>query len=67
MTTLSNLRLSLTKFSVTCVNRGSFGLHFVKCFIFRTHEEVVTDRLLVSKDGVRVLDKREYCIPIGLL
>jgi hypothetical protein len=59
MATLSNLRLSLSRFSVACVDRSPFGLHFVKCFIFRTHEEVVTDHLLVSKGGVRVLDRRE--------
>jgi hypothetical protein len=59
MSLIANLKLSLTKFTVTCVNRGSFGLHFMKCFILRTHEEVVTDHLLVSEDQVRVLDKRE--------
>jgi hypothetical protein len=59
MSAIVSLKLSLTRFTVTCLDRGSFGLHFVKCLILRTREDVVTDHLLVSENEVKVLDKRE--------
>ncbi len=59
MSAIWNLKLSLSRLGVACVDKGSFGLHFVRCFIFWTHEEVVTDHFRLSKDKVEVLDTRE--------
>jgi hypothetical protein len=56
---IKHLKLSLSRFTVNCYNKASFGLHFVRCFVLQGHEDVVTDHLLVSEEGVRVLDKRE--------
>lgn len=59
MSAIRNLKPSLTRFNVTCLNKGSFGLHLVKCFVLRTHEDIVTDHILVAGAELRVLDKRE--------
>ncbi len=59
MMEIKNLKLSLSRFGVSCYDNASFGLHFIRCFILQTHEDVVTDHLLVSEEGVRVLDERE--------
>lgn len=59
LSAIRKLKLSLTRFNVTCLSKGALGLHFVKCFIFKTHEDVVTDHVLVTGAEVRVLDKRE--------
>lgn len=59
MMEIKNMKLSLSRFRVSCLNKASFGLHFIRCLALRTHEDVVTDHLLVSEEGVRVLDRRE--------
>jgi hypothetical protein len=59
MSTFATSRFPLTKLSMACVNRGPFGLHSIKRFIFRTHEVIVTDHLLVSGDEARMLDNRK--------
>lgn len=59
MMEIKNLKLSLSRFTVSCYNRASFGLHFVRCLMLRGHEDVVTDHILISEEEVRVLDKRE--------
>ena len=56
---IKNLKLSLSRFTVNCYNKALFGLHFVHCFVLRGYEDVVTDHILISEEGVRVLDKRE--------
>jgi hypothetical protein len=59
MMEIKNLKLSMSRFSVSYFSKASFGLHFIRCLVLRTHEDVVTDHLLVSEEGVRVLDTRE--------
>lgn len=59
MIEIKNLKLSLSRFTVNCYDKASFGLHLIRCFVLRGHEDIVTDHLLVSEEGVRVLDKRE--------
>lgn len=54
-----NLKLSLARFRLACVDKGLSGLHSIRCFVVRTNEEVVTDHLSVSDGQVMVLDKRE--------
>lgn len=54
-----NLKLSLTKFRVGCFEKAYLGFHLVRCLLLQEQEDVVTDHLLVSEQGVLVLDSRE--------
>lgn len=59
MIEVRNLKLSLTRFRVGCLEKAYLGLHFVRCLLLQEQEDVVTDHLLVSEQGVHVLDNRE--------
>ncbi len=53
------LRISLGRLSTTCFKKVHWGLSLVRCVLLETHEEVVTDHLIISKDSVRVLDHKK--------
>ncbi len=56
---LALLRISLGRLSTVCFKKMHEGLTFVRCVLLETHEDVVTDHLVISKDSVRVLDHKK--------
>jgi hypothetical protein len=54
-----NLKLSLTRFKVSCLERAYLGLRFIRCLLVQAQDDVVSDHFLVSEEGVKVLDNRE--------
>ena len=52
------LKLSINRLKDACHDKVRSGLIFVRCTLFRVNEEVVTDRLIVSDDRVKVLDPK---------
>ncbi len=59
MQAVTRLKLPINRLKATCYDSMRLGLTFLRCNLFQVHEEVVTDHLIISKDGVRVLDQRE--------
>lgn len=64
-----NLKLPLSKFSVACLDTASHGMHFVKCFVLRTREDIVTDHLLVRGKKSRYWTRdssnvRRHAVPL---
>ncbi len=53
------LKISLGRLSTACFKKVRGGLSLVRCVMFETHEDVVTDHLVITKDSVRVLDHRK--------
>ena len=50
------LRLTITKLQIASVDTERTGLTFVRRILFRAHETISTDHLLVSEEAVRVMD-----------
>ena len=53
------LRMGLTKLSSSTYTLQRSGISFRRTLLFRTTVNVSTDRLIVSDEAVRVLDRRE--------
>jgi len=53
------LSYELTRISSATYTRKESGICFTRTLLFISTVKVSTDRLLVSSEGVRVLDRRE--------
>ena len=53
------LRVGLTKLSSATYVLQKSGISFRRTLLFMTRVSVSTDRLLISDEAVRVLDRRE--------
>ena len=53
------LSMGLKKFGTATLTSEQSGIVFKRVVIVQTTVRVATDRLLVSDEGVRVLDRRE--------
>lgn len=56
---VKDLRISVTMLRDNLYSRTQLGLTLKAFILFQERVEIVTDRLLVSDAGVRVLDQRE--------
>jgi hypothetical protein len=53
------LTLGLTKITSATYTLQKLGITFKRSLLFKTTVRISTDRLLVSSEAVRVLDRRE--------
>jgi len=53
------LKVELSKMESATLGNRVAGIVFLRMLLLRRSEAIVTDRLLVSEEGVRVLDLRE--------
>jgi hypothetical protein len=53
------LTMGLTKIGSATYTLQKLGISFRRTLLYRTTESVSTDKLLVSHEAVRVLDRRE--------
>ncbi len=53
------LKISLGRLSTTCFKKVHAGLTLVRCVMLETHNDVVTDRLIISRSSVKVMDHKK--------
>ena len=56
MQEIVELRIAMARLKGVTINRRESSLTFQAIFLIKTSEEIVTDRLLVSDEEVRILD-----------
>ncbi len=59
MQTVTELRMSLTKIESASYRKEKSGITFARFILFQLSEIVATDRLVVSNEAVKVLDRKE--------
>jgi hypothetical protein len=59
MQNVTELSIGIRRIDFATYTKERGGITFRRFVIFQTSEEVATDRLLVSDEAVRVLDRRE--------
>jgi hypothetical protein len=59
MKEIKELRVTVSKIESLMLDKLLFGLTFHVVLLTKRSEQVVTDRLIVSDEGVRVLNLRE--------
>ncbi len=59
MQAVTELRIALTKMEIASYQREKSGITFARFVLFQLKELVATDRLVVSDEAVKVLDRKE--------
>jgi hypothetical protein len=57
--TVTELKMALTKMEIASYRREKSGITFARFVLFQLKELVATDRLVVSDEAVKVLDRKE--------
>ena len=59
MQAVTELRMALTKIESASYRKERSGITFARFILFQLSETVATDRLVVSDEAVKVLDRKE--------